>query len=172
MQEPITLYKLIVLYMLERSGFPLTRTQVTDFLLNREYTTNFLNLQQAVGELIDDGLLTCVTARNRSYLSITDEGSETLNFFKNQIDRDIRTDIDNYLKEHGFELRNENSVVASYRKAASGEYEAHLIAMDKGLTLIDLTLSVPLEETAVTICDNWKGQNQEIYQYLMNQLLN
>lgn len=98
MQEPITLYKLIVLYMLERSGFPLTRTQVTDFLLNREYTTNFLNLQQAIGELIDDGLLSCVTARNRSYLGITDEGSETLNFFKNQIDRDIRTDIDNYLK--------------------------------------------------------------------------
>ena len=96
MQEPITLYKLIVLYMLERSGFPLTRTQVTDFLLNREYTTNFLNLQQAIGELIDDGLLSCVTARNRSYLGITDEGSETLNFFKNQIDRDIRTDIDNY----------------------------------------------------------------------------
>ena len=40
--------------MLERSGFPLTRTQVTDFLLNREYTTNFLNLQQAIGELIDE----------------------------------------------------------------------------------------------------------------------
>lgn len=85
MQEPITLYKLIVLYMLERSGFPLTRTQVTDFLLNREYTTNFLNLQQAIGELIDDGLLSCVTARNRSYLGITDEGSETLNFFKTRL---------------------------------------------------------------------------------------
>ena len=100
MQEPITLYKLIVLYMLERSGFPLTRTQVTDFLLNREYTTNFLNLQQAIGELIDDGLLSCVTARNRSYLGITDEGSETLNFFKNQIDRDIRTDIDKIGRAH------------------------------------------------------------------------
>ena len=172
MQEPITLYKLIVLYMLERSGFPLTRTQVTDFLLNREYTTNFLNLQQAIGELIDDGLLTSVTARNRSYLSITDEGRQTLNYFKNQIDRDIRTDIDAFLKEHGFELRNENSVLASYRKAASGEYEARLIAADKGITLVDLTLSVPLEDTAATICDNWQNRNQEIYQYLMSQLLN
>lgn len=172
MQEPITLYKLIVLYMLERSGFPLTRTQVTDFLLNREYTTNFLNLQQAVGELIDGGLLTSVTARNRSYLSITDEGCQTLNYFKNQIDRDIRTDIDAFLKEHGFELRNENSVLASYRKAASGEYEARLIAADKGITLVDLTLSVPLEDTAATICDNWQNRNQEIYQYLMSQLLN
>lgn len=171
MQEPITLYKLIVLYMLERSGFPVTRTQVTDFLLNREYTTNFLNLQQAIGELIDDGLISSVTARNRSYLSITEEGCETLKFFKNQIDRDIRIDIDDYLKEHGFELRNENSVLANYRKASSGEYEARLTAADKGITLIDLTLSVPLEETAAIICDNWKSRNQEIYQYLMSQLL-
>ena len=156
--------------MLERAGFPLTRTQITDFLLNREYTTNFLNLQQAVGELIDDGLITSVTARNRSYLSISDEGAETLKFFKNQIDRDIRTDIDSFLREHGFELRNDNSILADYHRAASGEYEAHLVAMDKGITLLDMTMSVPQEDTAAAICDNWQHKNQEIYQYLTEQL--
>lgn len=170
MKEPLTLYKLIVLYMLKRAEFSLTRTQINDFLLNREYTANFLNLQQAIGELIDDGLISSVSARNRSFLSITEEGAETLQFFQNQIDRGIRSDIDGFLMESGFELRNENSVLADYRRASSGEYEARLVAKDKGITLIDLTLSVPSEETAAAICDNWQNKNQEIYQYLIGQL--
>ena len=54
MQEPITLYKLIVLYMLERSGFPLTRTQVTDFLLNREEAHNAM-FREAFNKVQDSG---------------------------------------------------------------------------------------------------------------------
>ena len=42
--DPLTLYKLIVLYMLDRVTFPLTKAQVGDFILEREYTT-FLTLQ-------------------------------------------------------------------------------------------------------------------------------
>ncbi|MCM1135094.1 MAG: DUF4364 family protein [Clostridium sp.] len=170
MHEPLTLYKLIVLYMLNRADFILTRTQINDFLLNREYTANFLNLQQAIGELIDDGFISSESKRNRSFLKITEEGAETLQFFQNQMDPGIRSDIDAYLKESGFELRNENSVVADYRKTAFGEYEAHLVAMEGDVPLIDLRLSVPLEETAAAVCDNWQSKNQEIYRYLTEQL--
>ena len=49
MQELMTLYKLIILYMLARVDFPLTRIQINNFLLGREYTTNYLNIQQAMG---------------------------------------------------------------------------------------------------------------------------
>ena len=55
-------------------------------------------------------------------------------------------------------------------KASTGEYEAHLIAKDKGIRLVDITLSVPMEETAISICDKWQEKNQEIYQYLVSQL--
>ena len=46
LQDPLTLYKLIVLYMLNRVTFPLTAAQISDFILGREYT-NFITLQQA-----------------------------------------------------------------------------------------------------------------------------
>lgn len=170
MQEPLTLYKLIILYMLARVEFPLTRIQIQNFLLDREYTTNFLNIQQAIGELIDDGLVSSQPIRNRSHLSITDEGQKMLDFFKNDIHPGIRQDIDSYLKENSLALRNENSVLADYQRAASGEYEAHLVAKDRGITLLDLTISVPGEETAAAICDNWMRKNQEIYQYLIEEL--
>ncbi|MDO4304680.1 MAG: DUF4364 family protein [Bacillota bacterium] len=169
MHDPLTLYKLIVLYMLSRVDFPLTKAQIGDFILEKEYTT-FLTLQQAIGELIDSGLVTAQSIRNRTHLSITKEGRETLNFFKNQINESIKTDIDEFFRQNEIELRNEVSILADYYKSTTGEYEAHLIARDNGIDLVNISISVPSEETAVSICDNWQRKNQEIYQYLISQL--
>lgn len=169
MHDPLTLYKLIVLYMLGRVDFPLTKAQIGDFILGKEYTT-FLTLQQAIGELIDAGLVTAQSIRNRTHLSITKDGKETLNFFENQISDSIKEDINEFFKENEIELRNEVSILADYYKSTSGEYEAHLIAKDKGINLVDITISVPSEETAASICDNWQRKNQDIYQYLISQL--
>ncbi len=169
LQDPLTLYKLLVLYMLNRVSFPLTAAQISDFVLERDYT-NFLTLQQVISELTEAGLISAQTVRNRTHLAITDEGKETLLFFENRISDGIKQDADEYLREKEFTLRNEVSVLGDYYKSTSGEYEAHLIAKEKGVNLVDITLSVPLEEMAASICDNWQKKNQEIYQYLIKQL--
>lgn len=169
LQDPLTLYKLIVLYMLNRVTFPMTTAQVSDFILEKEYT-NFLTLQQVINELTDASLISSETIRNRTHLSITDEGLETLNFFENRINDAIKLDINTYFRENEYTLRNEVSVLGDYYKSTSGEYEAHLVAKDRGLNLVDITLSVPTEDMAATICDNWQKKNEEIYQYLIGQL--
>ncbi|MBQ6887925.1 MAG: DUF4364 family protein [Lachnospiraceae bacterium] len=169
MQEPLTLYKLIVLYMLDRVNFPLTKAQVADFITEKEYT-NFLTLQQAISELIDAKLVSAASIRNRTHLSITKDGQETLSFFENRISNAIKTDINTFFKENELELRNEVSVLADYYKSTSGEFEAHLIAKDKNINLVEITMSVPVEETAAAICDNWQKKNQEIYQLLIQEL--
>ena len=89
LQDPLTLYKLIVLYMLNRVTFPLTAAQVSDFILGKEYT-NFLTLQQVINELTDAGMIATQSIRNRTHLSITAEGKETLNFFENRIGDTIK----------------------------------------------------------------------------------
>lgn len=169
MQDPLTLYKLIVLYMLDRVNFPLTKTQVIDFMQEKEYT-NFFTLQQVMSELEDTGLITAQSVRNRTHLTSTNEGQETLRFFGNRISDAIKADIDTYLSEKEFTLRNEVAVQGDYYKSTSGEYEAHLLAKEKGITLVDITLSVPSPELASSICDNWQKKNQHIYQYLVEQL--
>ncbi|MGN0402253.1 MAG: DUF4364 family protein [Acetatifactor sp.] len=168
-QEPLTLYKLIVLYMLNRVSFPMTAAQVSDFVLEKEYT-GFLTLQQAISELTDAGLITSETVRNRTLLTLTGEGQETLNFFQNRISDAIKEEINTYLTEKEYSLRNEVSVQGDYYKSTSGEYEAHLIAKDREINLVDITLSVPDENTASDICDNWQKKNQQIYQYLIQEL--
>lgn len=155
--------------MLTRVDFPLTKAQVGDYILGREYT-NFLTLQQAICELIDTGLVTAQAIRNRTHLTVTEEGRDTLTYFQNQINDSIKTDIDAFFRENEIELRNEVSILADYYKSTSGEYEAHLVAKEKNVNLVDITISVPSEETAAIICDNWQKKNQDIYRYLIDQL--
>lgn len=168
-QDPITLYKLIVLYMLDRVNFPMTGAQISDFMLEKEYT-NFMTLQQIISELTQAGMISTQSIRNRTHLSITTEGKETLRFFENRIGEAIKTDVKTYLQEREFDLRNEVSVLADYYKATSGEYEARLVAKDRGISLIDMTLSVPTKDLAETICDNWQKKNQDVYQYVIKEL--
>ena len=78
LQDTLTLYKLIVLYMLNRVNFPMTTAQVSDFILEREYT-NFLTLQQVISELNEAGMISSETIRNRTHLSVTDRKSTRLN---------------------------------------------------------------------------------------------
>ena len=169
LQDPLTLYKLIVLYMLNRVSFPLTTAQISDFILEKEYT-NFLTLQQVISELTDAGMIDTRSIRNRTQLAITNEGRETLNFFEKRINDAIKSDIDSYFQENEFVLRNEMSVLGDYYKSTSGEYEAHLIAKDREINLVEITLSVPTEDAAASICDNWQKRNQQIYKYLIEQL--
>lgn len=169
LQDPLTLYKLIVLYMLNRVNFPLTTAQISDFILEKEYTS-FLTLQQVISELTDAGMVAARTMGNRTHLMITEEGKETLHFFENRIGDPIKSDINAFFQENEFTLRNEVSVQGDYYKSTSGEYEAHLIAKDRGINLVELTLSVPTNEMASAICDNWQKRNQEIYKFLIEQL--
>lgn len=155
--------------MLNRVTFPMTKSQVGDFILEKEYT-NFLTLQQAIADLIDAELITAKSIRNRTHLAITDEGKETLSFFENRISDSIKEEIDSFFQENEMEMRDEVSILADYYKSTSGEYESHLVAKEKGVRIVDITLSVPDEETAAAICDNWQKKNQAVYQYLIEQL--
>lgn len=168
-QEPTTLYKLIVLYMLNKVTFPLTTAQISDFILEKEYT-NFLTLQTVFSELSETGLASSKTILNRTQLLITEEGRSTLNYFENRISDTIKTEVRDYLKAHRLELRNESSVIGNYYKLVNGDYEAELIIKEKDIDLINIKINVPTEELAAVVCDNWQKKNKEIYQSLTENL--
>lgn len=168
-QESLTLYKLIVLYMLDKVAFPLTQSQISEFVLDKGYT-NYLTLQQVISELIETNLVTAHTTLNRTQLTITKEGKDSLGYFEGRIGDVIKKEILDYFKENSMELRNEVSVVSNYYKAVTGEYEAVLNAKDGDVTLVEIKLSVPTPQIASSICDNWNKKNQEVYQMLTKML--
>ena len=103
MADPITLYKLIVLYMLKKIDFSMTNAQISNFILDQGYTTYF-TLQSVLAELTEAGLIHQETIQNTSFYTITPEGEETIGFFGNKISRSIRDDVDKYLKENNIQI--------------------------------------------------------------------
>ena len=164
MSETQTLYKLIILYMLNRVTFPLSNAQLSEFILEKEYT-DYFTLQQAVFQLDESGLIRLEANR------ITEEGRTTLIYFEKKISSAIREDIDAFLSEHKYKLRNEHSTPADYYRTTTGEYAAHCRVLERDSTLIDLTLTVPVEAQAKAICSHWKDKSQEVYSTLIQTLL-
>lgn len=169
LQEPLTLYKLILLYLLKRAAVPLSKIRVCDFILEKGYT-NYIILNQAIGELLDAGMIIERQINERSHFSLTEEGAQTLAFFQGNISDITKKEINTYLRENRLEVITELSVTANYDRSSTGEFEAHLLAKEKGIPLVEITLSVPTEETAASICRNWREKNEEIYQFLVGEL--
>ena len=155
--------------MLNRVKFPITTAQISNYILEKEYT-NFLTLQQVLSELAEANLINAHTVNNRTHLQITEEGRETLYYFDNRINDIIKAEINEYFHDNEFDLREEVSVLSNYYKSTSGEYEAHLIAKERENTLLEIKLSVPTKEVAESICDNWQRKNQDVYQELVKLL--
>ena len=170
MAEPLTLYKLIILYMLEKVDFPLTNAQISGFVLDKGYTTYF-KLQETLSELADSDLLKVETTHNRTLYHLTEYGAETLHFFSNKISPAIRKDIDDFLKEKKYDLKEEVSVKADYYLNTNREFEVRCQIVENGFSLIDLKLTVPTEKEAETIARSWSLKNQEIYASLLAELL-
>lgn len=170
MAEAQTLYKLIVLSMLDRVDFPLTNAQISDFILTKEYT-NYFTLQQVLSELIEAELAEVRTVRNSSYYHMTEKGKDTLNYFGNMVSSAIQEDMDKYFKENAIALKDETSIRADYYENSNEEYSVRLRVLERDFPVIDLTLTVPTEAQANSVCINWKKKNQKLYAYLMQELL-
>lgn len=170
LSEPMTLYKLMNLYMLKQVNFPLANAQLTDFFLQHEYASYF-TLQQALNELQESGLIRTESTHNSTRYEITKEGEDTLSFFGKNISPAIVDDINQYLKENKFRLRNEVGNIADYYKSTNQDYIVHCEVREGKTTLIELNLSVPDKDQAEHMCARWKDSSQEIYSFVMKTMM-
>ena len=83
MAEAFTLYKLIILYMLDKVDFPLTNSQISEFVLDKGYT-DYFKLQQALSELADGGLILKESTHNRTLFHLTEDGKGTIHLFRDK----------------------------------------------------------------------------------------
>lgn len=170
MAEPFTIYKLTILYMLSKAGFPLTNTQISNFFLDQDYT-DYFRVQEVLGDLVDADLILAESTHSNTQYTLTAAGKETLGFFKDKLNDGIETDVQHFFEKNQMEFRQENSILADYYKTTNQNYAVRCQVRSDGSPLIDLTLYVKTKEQAEAICTNWKKQNEEVYACLMDMLL-
>ena len=156
--------------MLEKVDFPLTTSQISEFILEKEYTTYF-KLQETLAEMENSDLLRAETTHNRTLYHLTDNGLDTIQYFRNKISPAIQRDIDEFLKEKKYDLKEEVAVKSDYHLNTNHEYEVCCQIVENGFSLIDLKLTVPTESEAEAIAGNWASKSQDIYTLLLTKLL-
>lgn len=170
MAEPFTIYKLTILNLLDKVDFPLSNTQLSNFFLEHDYT-NYFYVQQTINDLLKSELISAKSANNRTQYTITAGGKATLHILRDKISDAIDSDTTAYLEKNRAAFRLANSIYADYKKTANDEYDVHCHLETHGKNLIDLTISVPKLKQAKAICSNWKKQNEDVYDYLMDILM-
>lgn len=171
MAEPFTIYKLTILYMLDKAGFPLSNTQISNFFLEHDYT-DYFRVQEVISNLIDADLILSESTHSNTQYTLTAAGKETLGFFKDKITDAITADVLSFFEENKLTLRQETSVIADYYKTTHQNYAVRCQVRSDNKSVIDLTLSVSTKEQAEAICNNWKKQHEEVYMHLLDKLLN
>lgn len=170
MATSLIVYKLIILYMLDRVDFPLSNSQISEFILNEGYT-NYFKLQQVLAEMIDSGFIREESTHSRTFYHLTEEGEQTIKYFKGDLSPEIQEDIEEYLREKKYDLKNEVSVKADFYRNANDEYSIRCQVIEHNSPLIDLTVTAPTQAEAETIANNWTQKNEEIYALIMANLL-
>ena len=170
MAEPFTIYKLTILYMLSKAGFPLSNTQISNFFLEQEYT-DYFRVQEVIGDLVDANLIHAESTHSNTQYSLTSAGKETLGFFKDKLNDGIENDVQGFFEKNKLEFRQENSILADYYKTTNQKYAVRCQVRSDGNPLIDLTLCVTTKEQAEAICNNWKKKSEDVYAVLMDTLL-
>lgn len=168
--DSITLYKLMILHMLDMVTFPLTTAQISDFLLGRDYA-NYFSLQTSISELSETELISIESSRNISLCRITDAGKKTLEYFRYKIPAAIQADIKDYLQKNKYMLRDEVSTLSDFHLTLSRDYMVNCKVLEHDMPILEISLAVPTKLQAESICNNWRTNSQEVYAYLMKSLL-
>jgi DNA-binding PadR family transcriptional regulator len=170
MAEPFTIYKMTILYMLDRADFALTNTQIYNFFLEMEYT-DYFSVQGAIASLVDAGLIDADTSHSTTQYTLTAAGRESLGFFRGKLNEGIEEDVRTYFEKNKLTFRQDNSIISDYRRLRNQKYEVDCSVKNYGDTILALTMQVGSREQAESICAHWKKQSSDVYAYLMDTLL-
>lgn len=169
MDTVFTVYKLIILYMLDRAEGDVTQGMLSSFLLEGGYA-NFVSLAESYDQLEKQGLVRIVMQGDKKFLHLTEAGEQALSFFGGQLSSQIRSQADAWLIENGRQIREEREVNAVYEKMTSGVYEVRMSVKEKDVTVLEVKISVPDAASAEKIAAKWKEKNADVYQSLIEKL--
>ncbi len=167
--DALKLYKLIILYFLSKAGQPVPNAIISDFILDNNYT-DYFSIQQTLSALSEDGMIKANHTRSAAYYEITPSGEETLEFFCGQLPNGTKRQIEDYFRKNKISMADSMAVRTDFKKLKANEYLATCSIIERGSTVMEVSLNLPSEEAAIGACKRFKEKKQEIYSMLFKSL--
>ncbi|WP_066684088.1 DUF4364 family protein [Christensenella intestinihominis] len=161
--------KLLLLYLLEKSGMALSELQLVRIMTELSFM-GYFDLKECIFELEQGGHIYSRTTPQNTVYGITDAGINMLDVLVNDLRLSFRETVDAYLKEHRSELELESQLVGEYIKLAQNEYRVILKVLEHDRTIFEINSIVYSKQEAQKIVDNWRKNAVSIYKDVVLRL--
>ena len=161
--------KLIALFIIENFKIPVPNSFIVDTLMLEPFV-NYFDLQQEMGELIEEEFVTYYVENDDRFYSITKKGAQALEFFRVRIPKTVRERLLRTIKIKVKDLKNALSVKAEYKKVNDIEYSVSFGISEGNFDMFNLSLSVGDEIMAKKMCGAFKNNPQTMYSEFLSIL--
>ena len=161
--------KLLVLYVIKSLRQPISKTQLTEIILENNFI-NYFTLQQYISELDTAEFVEYIEKNNKILITITNKGENVLSIFNDRISPIKRDIIDNYISKTIDNIKKELTIHSDYTIEKNNSFIVNLKALEDETLLIDLKISVPTKKQATSLCNRWKENPSDIYTKIVQVL--
>ena len=161
--------KLLVLYVIKSLRQPISKTQLTEIILENNFI-NYFTLQQYISELETAEFVEYIEKNNKKLITITTKGENVLSIFNDRISPIKRDIIDNYISKTRDNIKKELTIHSDYTIEKNNSFIVNLKALEDETLLIDLKISVPTKKQATSLCNRWKENPSDIYTKIVQVL--
>ncbi len=156
--------KLTILYILKKMEIPLTKEQLTDFILHMDIM-DFFTISQYLIELTEINFIQYLDSVDPEIYLIGTNGSQALSIFKERLPTSFCEKIDIQINKYKVKYAKSRELDAEYKlkKDSNNEFIISLMLKDSGEPLLNLELVVFSQATAKQICTNWKNDAPAYY---------
>ncbi len=161
--------KLITLFIIDSFKIPVPNSYIVDVLALEPFI-NYFDLQQQIGELEEDEFVTYYIEDNARFYSLTEKGTQALEFFSQRIPKTVRERLLRIIKIKIKDLRNALSIKAEYKKVNDIEYSVSLGISEGNFDMFNVSISVSDELMAKKMCAAFKNDPQTLYSEFLSIL--
>ena len=161
--------KLLVLYVIKSLRQAISKTQLTEIILENNFI-NYFTLQQYISELETAKFVEYIEKNDKKLITITTKGENVLSIFNDRISPIKRDIIDNYISKTIDSIKKELTIHSDYTIEKNNSFIVNLKALEDETLLIDLKISVPTKKQATSLCNRWKENPSDIYTKIVQVL--
>ena len=169
--ETLAENKVLILYILEQSGKPLTNDVLYKIVLAVN-NMNYFYFQQFTLDLINVGYILSFEKEDHTLYQITENGKTTLDLTLDLLPGILKLKADTHIKSIIDKSEEEKSIVAEYTPVSENHYNIVCRIVEDNETVFEIKTFAGSRDQAKDIVHNWESNAYSIYPKILDILVN
>ena len=174
-EQETTVYKLIVLLVLEKIEIPLTEQSIIDICYGKNnWINNYMECKEIIYNLVEVGFIYKTNGNSEEdRYTITYTGRNCLSHFYERINKDLRDQIAEYVKENRTAFKRSQEYVSTIDRNSDGSYTVCLKTRSALIDepMFELKIKAPSRQSAIGATNIWREKAPLIYENVYETLI-